>query len=436
MCGLFGYIGKKPANPLSVKLLWIYSKKRGTDSTGLYRNRRIIKSWYDYSQKMTGDSFEYLYGATMKPTLHHHTIIGHCRQKSVGQVTKDNTHPFEYEENGCRWIFAHNGTIKNIEDLAKKYDTPRGIGETDSQTFGHILAKGHFNVLLEYQGTAAFSLYNETEDTLYLWRGYSRQESTVASDERPLSVYEGKNYLYWASEELNLVTALNSSSEKNIKELTENTLYKFVECNLVDTTKYDRSDVAIEVVSNSIGFNTYYEDRYNYRKSTTKSVGSSYPKEPNPQIMAGPKIYFWNGKYYRSGHLLTGIMRIEDDGAITFDPNAGTEYYFKEGYMFKDKETYTKYLNHETFTEGLKKPYSFSIDLHPETFIIHANSVISNGAYRFGAKVKPPFAYHTYVINSSGYIVEFEKNENSSEEDATQNNTNENEYAEYWNASF
>lgn len=36
--------------------------------------------------------------------------IAHVRQASVGQVSLENTHPFQYG----RWVFAHNGTLQNF----------------------------------------------------------------------------------------------------------------------------------------------------------------------------------------------------------------------------------------------------------------------------------------------------------------------------------
>lgn len=425
MCGLFGYVGPKAANPLTIKLLWIYSKKRGTDSTGLYRNRFILKSHYDYMAKSTGDSFDYLYGAIMRPTLEHHTIIGHCRQKSVGQITKENTHPFEYEERGSRWIFAHNGTIKNIDALATKYGISRNYSETDSQTLGHILSMGNFDVLLEYQGTAAFSLYNETEDTLYLWRGFSLQEFKTAYEERPLAIYKGKNYIYWASEELNLVTSLNTKS--NIEQLKPNTLYKFVGGKLVDTIEYDRSNVAIQ---EPVTVTKYNEEAYGYSRKYY-NTGKRALIEPNPQNIAGAKIYFWNGKYYRSGHLVTGIYRLDESGSQIHDPNEGELYYFRYGYMLKDRETYEQYSTENDIKEIIKSPYRFSADLHPKSFLIHSNSIIKNGSYVFNGEVYPIFGYYRYVLNTSGNIEEYQKittvNEN---EEAT------NPYEELWNNHF
>jgi predicted glutamine amidotransferase len=49
-------------------------------------------------------------------------LLLHLRKASVGANTRENTHPFIFDN----WAFAHNGTIYNI---------PHKDGVTDSQTF-------------------------------------------------------------------------------------------------------------------------------------------------------------------------------------------------------------------------------------------------------------------------------------------------------------
>jgi predicted glutamine amidotransferase len=65
------------------------------------------------------------------------TFIIHVRAATVGDISDVNTHPFTEELNNKSWIFAHNGTVKNLETL------PRGgyvaKGETDSEAAFHYL---------------------------------------------------------------------------------------------------------------------------------------------------------------------------------------------------------------------------------------------------------------------------------------------------------
>jgi glutamine amidotransferase len=59
-------------------------------------------------------------------------LVSHVRQKTVGATTLPNTHPFQRG----RWVFAHNGTIKDIDWLRARVSSERMAeiaGETDSE---------------------------------------------------------------------------------------------------------------------------------------------------------------------------------------------------------------------------------------------------------------------------------------------------------------
>ena len=66
------------------------------------------------------------------------TFVAHVRFTSVGSKSHKNTHPFYRELNGKEYVFAHNGTLGNYEQLALGRFKP--IGETDSEyTFCYLL---------------------------------------------------------------------------------------------------------------------------------------------------------------------------------------------------------------------------------------------------------------------------------------------------------
>ena len=44
------------------------------------------------------------------------TVVAHVRRATVGGTSIENTHPFHYG----RWIFAHNGTIPNFDEVRMK----------------------------------------------------------------------------------------------------------------------------------------------------------------------------------------------------------------------------------------------------------------------------------------------------------------------------
>lgn len=56
-------------------------------------------------------------------------FIGHVRKASVGDLTMRNAHPFQHD----RYVFCHNGGIRNSQDLPVGDLTPEG--ETDSERY-------------------------------------------------------------------------------------------------------------------------------------------------------------------------------------------------------------------------------------------------------------------------------------------------------------
>jgi predicted glutamine amidotransferase len=59
-------------------------------------------------------------------------LVSHIRQKTIGDTSLVNTHPFARG----RWIFAHNGTVKDVEWLGANASAQRLgeiAGETDSE---------------------------------------------------------------------------------------------------------------------------------------------------------------------------------------------------------------------------------------------------------------------------------------------------------------
>jgi predicted glutamine amidotransferase len=68
-------------------------------------------------------------------------LLAHIRKRTVGPESEENTHPFKHG----RWIFAHNGTIKDLAFLRAQVseDRKRSImGETDSELlFAFLLTK-------------------------------------------------------------------------------------------------------------------------------------------------------------------------------------------------------------------------------------------------------------------------------------------------------
>jgi predicted glutamine amidotransferase len=61
-------------------------------------------------------------------------LVAHIRKRTVGHTSLENTHPFQQG----RWIFAHNGTIKDVAWLRDQTSPARASeirGQTDSELF-------------------------------------------------------------------------------------------------------------------------------------------------------------------------------------------------------------------------------------------------------------------------------------------------------------
>lgn len=57
--------------------------------------------------------------------------VAHVRQRTRGRIALENTHPFQRELWGRHFVFAHNGTVKNVRRFPLGRYRP--IGETDSE---------------------------------------------------------------------------------------------------------------------------------------------------------------------------------------------------------------------------------------------------------------------------------------------------------------
>lgn len=72
---------------------------------------------------------------------HGSLLVAHVRQRTVGRVSQDNTHPFRRAD----WVFAHNGTIERVADLRATLDEAALAavrGETDSELlFAFLMAR-------------------------------------------------------------------------------------------------------------------------------------------------------------------------------------------------------------------------------------------------------------------------------------------------------
>jgi glutamine amidotransferase len=91
-------------------------------------------------------------------------LVAHVRKRTVGPTSLENTHPFRRG----RWIFAHNGTIHDVEQMERRTSGPRRReieGDTDSERlFAYLLtavdrAGGTFGVRRAAPGAVDAALH-------------------------------------------------------------------------------------------------------------------------------------------------------------------------------------------------------------------------------------------------------------------------------------
>lgn len=183
-----------------------------------------------------------------------HTILMHTRASTHGDPRdNENNHPFNTDD----FILAHNGVIRNQEEIYKKFNIKTNI-ECDSYAIISLIQ--HFydkngkkdipkciNEASKYlKGSYACWLYDKQRGEIYLFRKTS-----------PLEVYidEDNSLLAFASEDKQIVNAYNDDNVKatNCKTITYETIYKIVDNDIKEVGK-------LEDVDNSWNRTRYNDD--------------------------------------------------------------------------------------------------------------------------------------------------------------------------------
>lgn len=199
MCGIVGVVG--PITFTEEKIfnqLLVMDSLRGTDSTGIAVIPRVGEVKI---AKELGDP--YLLFDTKRHTKamagSQRAIIGHNRYATIGKVSNQNAHPFEFE----KLVGVHNGTLTSKWKLEDANDFT-----VDSENlYHHINKKGLKDALTCMSGAWALVWWDKANESINFLR----------NKERPLfwSMTEDQKFMYWASESWMIEAALGRNNVKH-----------------------------------------------------------------------------------------------------------------------------------------------------------------------------------------------------------------------------
>jgi glutamine amidotransferase len=86
-----------------------------------------VREFKDHNPSCASPISKFVQNYPIKST----NVISHIRQANVGDISLENTHPFQRELCGRTWIFAHNGQMSKDDIPAPQYYQP--VGQTDSE---------------------------------------------------------------------------------------------------------------------------------------------------------------------------------------------------------------------------------------------------------------------------------------------------------------
>lgn len=150
---------------------------------------------------------------------HGQIYCGHTRAPTCGHdefSIEETTHPFSYHE----WVVAHNGIIKNVDDLKEKYNISKDI-LVDTEIIP-ILLEHHKDIvktLEDLDGIFGLWIYNIITAKLYVARCasslYYQEENNIVSSaklENSISLKEGVLYEYKSNSKLQEISTFKYKS--------------------------------------------------------------------------------------------------------------------------------------------------------------------------------------------------------------------------------
>jgi hypothetical protein len=328
-CGLFGWVGADPKlfSRDKLNIIGIANITRGSHSCGIAIDGKLYKG-VEANRENRYDDFLMKSSYPDPKTIP--VVIGHTRHATGGQKTEEHAHPFKFQNGKEYMIGAHNGVIKNVDELAKEF----GIDKTnkiDSQILLEILSKDNPEVLEKYTGFAALLIYS-TEDptTMWVFRGESKEfkHAIKTEPERPLFFYqETLKSMYISSLEQPLYHICKTKKQKeSVFSFRTNILYEIKSGTIKNRYEIDRSKIDhytnYTSYINNNRVETYPERQHNNLLSQTSgNQGCSVSNTRNTEI---------HTKYTPNDHKKNNIFY----ESVIFSPEEREIYY--EHLRYKD----------------------------------------------------------------------------------------------------
>ncbi len=198
MCGIIGYLGKKPALPILISGLK-RMEYRGYDSYGFCV---FNKNKEPFIHKKIGkiSESEELSNLSVEGT----TGIGHTRWSTTGAVTNENAHP-HFDCNKDIFL-VHNGIIENYKELKEKLISKghKFTSETDTEVLCHLVEENYNGnleealrkILKDIRGTYGIALMSKKEP----------EKIVAARLSSPMILGVGQNELLVASDPSAIIT--------------------------------------------------------------------------------------------------------------------------------------------------------------------------------------------------------------------------------------
>lgn len=469
-CGIWGFYGKdsKGFSWDKFNMLGVFNDSRGGDACGIstpefYMHNNTNKKSYINLAPAIVENIDAI-GDTR-------IIFGHTRKASAGYSSKTGhlgyTQPLVRvsEEYYVTDMFCHNGTIYELEKLAKKsgVDFDNSIFKygdnklkfNDSQLLFDAIIRKDYEFLERYIGGAAFSYYDSENDELILFSGSSRDReySQFVSNERPLYILEKDDHIWFSSMENSLELINDGSGE--IFHIEENTLIIFKNGVYVDSTTVNRSNAW---QSNSQygsygsyyghGYNEYYDNpgwddtyiptgRSNVVNTVVNTVvkknksKTTKPKDSNKlnfsknilesETIPGSKtdytMKFARGRFWFRQNLAQGIFHITKFGIISDKPvksekdyDCTTPYYFYQGVWILNHEYFDlicKEYNKKKFDNHKLTDIEFIADysVYPVNQIGNNLNSLDRSGNKFTGKIEPITTNMAYEYNDGRMIV-------------------------------